>query len=122
MQLAPEDFPDDRPRIWRAVDALQIENAVTQEKLKTLEGILERHLDFHDGMATSLTDIRNKLETNGGILIEMKKDMASEKKRVDGIKSLPKSILTYLGIGATAILGWSQVWKWLAHSLDVKIK
>ena len=52
----------------------------------------------------------------------MKKDMASEKQRVDGIKSLPKSVLTYLGIGATAFLGWSQVWKWIVHSLDVKIK
>lgn len=122
MQRAPEDFPDDRPRIWRAVDALQIENAVTQEKLKTLEDILERHLDFHDGMANSLEAIRNKLETNGGILIEMRKDIVSEKQRVDGIKSLPKTLLTYLGIVATVLLGWSQVWKWVIHSLDVKLK
>ncbi len=117
-----EDFPDSRPRIWRAIDAIQLENAVVKEKLKMLEDVFSRHLDFHDGMAKSVEDIRNKLETNGGILIEMKKDMASEKQRLDGVKSLPKSVLTYLGIGASAFLGWSQVWKWIVHSLDVKIK
>ena len=46
-----EDFPDSRPRIWRAIDAIQVENAVVKEKLKMLEDVFSRHLDFHDGMA-----------------------------------------------------------------------
>ena len=116
-----EDFPDSRPRIWRAIDSIQIEQAVVKEKLKTLEDILSRHLDFHDGMASSLNAIREKLESNGCVLIEMKMSLENEKKRVDGIKSFPKALLIYLGTAATAIIGWFQVWKWITHSLEVKI-
>lgn len=117
-----DQFDDNRPRFWRAIDAIQKEDVITKEKIRVLEDAFNRHLDYHDGMSKSLEDIRSKLETNGGILIEMKKDMFIEKSRVDSIKSLPKSLLTYLGIGATVILGWSQVLKWITHSFDVKIK
>lgn len=117
------DYTDDhRPRGWRALDDIQKENIVFREKIRVIEDAFSRHLDFHDEMSKTLETIRAKLETNGTVLVEMKADMKNEKTRVDGLWQLPVKILTVLGIGSSATIGWYQIWKWVQHATDVKIQ
>lgn len=120
MQEA-EDFPDARPRIWRAVDAMETENAVVKEKLKMLEDVFSRHLDFHDGMAKSLESIKSKLQENGEVLVAVKIQIDQNKKEIDSLWAFP---LKLAGI-IVAIFGAStasyKLIRWLLTYTDIHI-
>lgn len=117
----PEDFPDARPRIWRAVDAMEVENAVVKEKLKMLEDVFSRHLDFHDGMAKSLESIKNKLQENGEVLVAVKIKMEENKKEIDSLWAFPLKLAgIVVAIGGASAVTYKFV-RWLLTYSDIRI-
>ena len=119
--MPDEQLDDARPPLWKKLDKIERDLAVAAEKLKMIEDAFLRHLDFHDGMTKSLDGIRDRLEQIGLILADMKREIESEKKRVDGLWDFPRKILVYLGLGSSAAIGWYQIWKWFSHSTEIKI-
>ena len=116
-----EDFPDARPRIWRAVDAMEIENAVVHEKLKMLEDIFSRHLDFYDGMAKSLEGIKNKLTENGEVLVAVKLKLDENKKEIDSLWAFPLKLAgAIIAIGGATVASYKLV-QWLLSYSDIRI-
>lgn len=120
MQEA-EDFPDERPRIWRAVDAMKVENAVVNEKLKMLEDVFSRHLDFHDGMHKSLEGIKTKLQENGEVLVAVKIKLEDNKKEIDSLWAFPLKIAgIIIALGGATAAAYKLVC-WLLSVSDVRI-
>lgn len=121
MTPQAEDFPDERPRIWRAVDAIQVENAVVNEKLKMIEDVLSRHLDFHDGMAKSLDGIKTKLQENGEVLVAVKIKLEENKKEIDSLWAFPlKMAGVIIALGGATAAAYKLVC-WLLSVSDVRI-
>lgn len=116
-----EDFPDARPRIWRAIYAIQIENAVYKEKVKMLEDIFQRHLDFHDGLVGSLKEINSKLESNGLVLVEMKEKLESNKKEIDSLWAFPLKIVGFIvALGGAGTVAY-KIARWFISAGDIRI-
>lgn len=116
-----EDFPDARPRIWRAIDSIQLETAVFKEKTKMIEETLQRHLDFHDGLLHSLNDINKKLETNGLVLVEMKEKLENNKKEIDSLWAFPIKIAgVIVALGGAGTVAY-KVARWLISAGEIRI-
>ncbi|TXH47449.1 MAG: hypothetical protein E6Q97_27060 [Desulfurellales bacterium] len=116
-----EDFPDERPRIWRAIDEIQLKHAVGTEKLKMLEEIFQRHLDFHDGLLASLNEINKKLETNGLVLVEMKDKLENNKKEIDSLWAFPIKLAgIVIALGGAGTVAYKLV-RWIISAGEIKI-
>lgn len=116
-----EDFPDARPRIWRAIDEIQLKHAVGTEKLKMLEEIFQRHLDFHDGLLSSLNEINKKLETNGLVLVEMKDKLENNKKEIDSLWAFPIKLAgIVIALGGAGTVAYKVV-RWIISAGEIKI-
>ncbi len=116
-----EDFPDARPRIWRAIDEIQLKHAVGTEKLKMLEEIFQRHLDFHDGLLASLNEINKKLETNGLVLVEMKDKLENNKKEIDSLWAFPIKLAgIVIALGGAGTVAYKVV-RWIISAGEIKI-
>ena len=116
-----EDFPDARPRIWRAIDEIQLKHAVGTEKLKMLEEIFQRHLDFHDGLLASLNEINKKLETNGLVLVEMKDKLENNKKEIDSLWAFPIKLAGIIvALGGAGTVAYKIV-RWIISAGEIKI-
>lgn len=116
-----EDFPDARPRIWRAIDAMQIDNAVVKEKLNMLEDTFSRHLDFHDGMAKSLEAIKEKLAENGEVLVAVRIKLDANKKEIDSLWAFPLKLAGIIVAIAGASAASYKFIKWLLSYSDIRI-
>jgi len=116
-----EDFPNARPRIWRAINAMQIEHAVNREKLKTVEESFLRHLDFHDGMAKSLEAIKSKLESNGEVLVAVKIKLDENKKEIDSLWAFPlKAAGFIIALGGASTLAYKLA-RWLISNVYIRM-
>ncbi len=113
-------YDDNRPRFWRAIDSIQREDIITKEKIRVLEDAFNRHLSYHDGMAKSLEAIKEKLETNGNILVAVKINQESNKKEIDKLWAFPLKIAAFVvALGGAGTVAYKLA-HWLISAGDIR--
>ena len=116
-----DQYDENRPRFWRAIDSIQKEDIVTKEKIRVLEDAFNRHLDYHDGMAKSLEAIKETLETNGNILVAVKINQESNKKEIDKLWAFPLKIVAFIdAMGGAGTVAYNLA-HWLISAGDIRI-
>jgi hypothetical protein len=116
-----DQYDDNRPRFWRAIDALQKEEILTKEKIRVLEDSFNKHLDYHDGMAKTLEAIKEKLEVNGNILVAVKINQEANKKEIDSLWAFPLKIAGFIVAAGGAGTVAYKLAHWFISAGDVRI-